>query len=291
MKRKSHFVFVLMLAASVAFCWHPLVATLRLALENDAYTHILLIVPLSAAIIYFDRKAFRSTPEPGATAGLPLLAAALLFAVLARWGMSSVPADLRLSLSMIALVVWWIASVQMCFGPPAVRSFLFPLCFLFWIVPLPPMALDRVVGFLQNQSAFAARALFWMARVPVTQDGLVLSIPGLDVEVAPECSSIRSSLFLIVTTMVLAHLFLRSRWRKIVLVALSIPLSVAKNGLRIFVIAELGTRVDPSYLNGNLHHHGGIVFFAVSVVAVVGLLWALMRSEASKYTDQVLAPH
>ena len=112
--------------------------------------------------------------------------------------------------------------------------------------------------------------------VPVAQDGIVLTIPGLEIEVARECSSIRSSLMLIVTTLVLAHLFLRSWWRKVVLVAAAIPLSVAKNGLRIFTIGELGTRVDPGFLNGKFHHNGGIVFFAISVM----VLWILRRTES-----------
>jgi exosortase/archaeosortase family protein len=63
-----------------------------------------------------------------------------------------------------------------------------------------------------------------------------------------------------VMTMVLAHLFLRSWWRKTLLIVAAIPLAVAKNGLRIFVIAELGTRVDPEFLDGNLHQHGGPCF-------------------------------
>jgi len=79
--------------------------------------------------------------------------------------------------------------------------------------------------------------------------------------------------------MVLAHLFLRSLWRKALLIAAAIPLSVAKNGLRIVTIGELGTRVDPDFLNGKLHHDGGIVFFGIAVVAVGALLWMLRRTE------------
>ena len=149
--------------------------------------------------------------------------------------------------------------------PPVFRlnPELFPLCFLFLMVPIPKFALNWIVEFLQQQSAVAARLMFRAAGVPVTQDGIMLSIPGLDIEVARECSSIRSSLMLVVTTLVLAHLFLRSWWRKVLLVAAAIPLSVAKNGLRIFTIVELGTRVDPGFLKGKLHHHGGIIFFGL----------------------------
>ena len=84
---------------------------------------------------------------------------------------------------------------------------------------------------------------------------------------------------LIVTTMVLAHLFLRSFWRKTAVVLAAIPLSIAKNGLRIFTISMLGTRVDPGFLHGNLHRHGGILFFLLALFAVLLLLWFLNRSE------------
>jgi exosortase len=274
---------------SIIFWWHPLVSTVELALSNDAYTHILLILPLSAALSYFELKQqdskSRSSNKLADVAkqklgsSLVLLGLALAIACYARWGMNTVPDDVRLSLSMFSLVVWWIASVLFCFGARTVRSFLFPLCFLLLIVPIPSFALGWIVKFLQQESASAARIMFHAIGVPVTQDGIILSIPNLDIEVARECSSIRSSLMLVVTTMVLAHLFLRSWWRQVLLVAAAIPLSVAKNGLRIVTIGELGTRVDPGFLTGKLHHNGGILFFGLSVVAIGALLWMLWRTE------------
>ncbi len=276
--------FAFLCAVSILFWWHPLVVTLGLAQANDAYTYILLILPLSGALIYFDSKyvnskALRIDPAPSPRVGAALLALALLIGGYARWGSAATPDDVRLSLGMFALVTWSIASVLLCFGARTFQSFLFPLCFLFLMVPIPEFALGWIVEFLQQQSASAARLMFRAVGVPATQDGIMLSIPGLDIEVARECSSIRSSLMLVVTTMVLAHLFLRSRWRKVLLVAVAIPLSVAKNGLRIFTIVELGTRSGPGVPHGKLHHHGGILFFGLSVAAVSALLWVLRRTE------------
>jgi exosortase len=272
--------FAFLCAVSIVFCWHSLVVTLGLALANEAYTHILLILPLSAALIYSDSKALRVDPQPSPRLGAAVLALTLVIGCFARWGMVAAPNDVRLSLGMFALVTWWIASVLLCFGARTFQSFLFPLCFLFLLVPIPDFALIFVVEFLQQQSALAARILFRAIRVPVTQDGIMLAIPNLDIEVARECSSIRSSLMLVITTMVLAHLFLRSWWRKTLLIAAAIPLSVAKNGLRIVMIAELGTRIDPGFLDGKLHHRGGIVFLGIAVVVVVALLWILRRTES-----------
>jgi exosortase len=276
--------FAFLCVASILFWWHPLIATLGLALTNDAYTHVLLILPLSAALIYMDLKygestAIRIDQQSGLGLGAALLVLALVGGCYSRWGMVASPDDVRLAMGMFALVLWWIASVIFCFGAGTFRSFLFPLCFLFLLVPIPAFALSWIVEFLQQQSAVAARIMFRAAGVPATQDGIRLSIPGLNIEVARECSSIRSSLMVVVTSMVLAHLFLRSWWRKALLIVAAIPLAVAKNGLRIFTIAELGTRVDPGFLDGKLHHNGGIVFFGVAVIVVVALLRILRRTE------------
>jgi len=201
------------------------------------------------------------------------------------WWRGSLTADVQLFLGMLAVVMWWIGAFVCCFGVRICRICIFPLCFLVWLVPVPEFVLSRVVGFLQQGSAGAARLLFVIARVPVAQDGVVLSIPGLTLEVAKECSSIRSSLMLLVTTMVLAQLFLRSNWGKVLVSVAAIPLSVAKNGLRIFTLSMLGVYVDPSYLHGRLHHSGGILFFMLSLGGLFALLAAVRWAER-KTTSQ-----
>lgn len=276
--------FALLLAVSILLCWPFLAATFHLALTDDAYTHILLITPLSAGLIYFDSKERHSKlsagdRRPSLRVGVTMLLLALAMVGFARWAMVGDHDDLRIVLGMLALVIWWAASVILCFGIQTFRSLLFPLCFLLLIVPLPQSTVDSIVKFLQYQSAVAARIMFHLGGVPVTQDGIMLSIPDLDIEVARECSSIRSSLMLMVTTLVLAQLFLRTWWKKLLVVAAAVPLSVLKNGFRIFVIAELGTRVDAGFLTGRLHHHGGIVFFGLAVVLECVLLFLMQRTE------------
>jgi exosortase len=286
---RTLYLFSALLAASLVWWWQPLSTTLRLALENIAYTHLFLIVPLSVALIWLERDALRPPFQASVRAGAFLLVTALLMTVVAKWD-AALPGDLRLSLSMLALVLWWFGGVVLCFGTKVFRSLLFPLCFLVWMVPLPETPLNWTIEWLQVQSATTARILFWMARVPVTQDGIMVSIPGLDIEVASQCSSIRSSLMLVITTMVLSHLLLHSWWRKVLLVAVAIPLSFVKNGFRIFVISELGTRIDPSFFEGRLHHHGGILFLGIAIGVVALLLWVLRRTEAPNPQKLVLSP-
>ena len=187
--------------------------------------------------------------------------------------------DEQLSVNMLAVVVWWIGAFIVSFGTRAFQRALFPLCFLFWMVPIPQFVLNPIVRLLQEGSVASARLLFAAVGVPVAQDGTQITIPGLTVEVAPECSSIRSSLMLVVTTMVLAQMSLRSVWRKALVIAVAIPLSVAKNGLRIFVLAMLTTHVDRSFITGRLHHQGGIIYFLIALAAIILLIWAARRGE------------
>jgi exosortase len=183
-------------------------------------------------------------------------------------------------MNMLALVAWWIAAFVFCFGARSFRRAVFPLCFLLWLVPFPGFILNPIVTLLQQGSTVAARLLFATAGVPVAQRGMLLHIPGLTLEVAPECSSIRSSLMLVVTTMVVAQICLRSPWRKALAIAVAIPLSVAKNGLRIFTLGVLASRVDPSFLTGDLHRQGGIVFFLIALAGIFLLIWILRRGES-----------
>jgi exosortase len=277
----SNFVGLCLL--SLFLWWRALFATLALALQNDAYTHILLILPTSIALISLEWRSRKVKPEPNFPTGcaLMLIAVTIDFVGSRWWGLSSLAGDERLSLSMLALVAWWIGSFVCCFGIRLSRAYIFPLCFLLWLVPLPEFALNHIVSFLQQGSAYAARLLFAIALVPVAQDGVRLSIPGLTLEVAKECSSIRSSLMLLVTTMVLAHLLLRSAWGKGLVILAAIPLSLAKNGLRVFTLAILGVYVDPAFLDGWLHHHGGVVFFLVFLASLFALLRLVRWAECN----------
>jgi exosortase len=280
--------FAVLCALAVLVEWRALAATFSLALSREEYTQILLVLPIVAALIFLDRRVFQSPTPPAPSWGSAICAVSAIIATLAKWEPGFQP-DTRLALSMLALVGWWAGALVLCFGTRAARALLFPLGFLLWLVPIPEFALAHIIMFLQQWSAFAAQVLFSAVGVPVSQDGFFLTIPGLTLEVAKECSSIRSSLMLVLTTMVLAQLELRSFWRKLLIVAVAIPLSVAKNGLRIFTIAMLGTKVDPGFLTGRLHRHGGVVFLLIALLVIFLLLW-ILRKEERRSAASGLAP-
>jgi exosortase len=274
--------FSVLCAISLVIWWNPLTSSFALALRDDQYTHILLILPVSVALMYLEWKPSETSGESSSRLAIILLFVAVAVSIVARLQILPLRGDEQLSVSMLTLVLWWIASFVVSFGTRAFQRALFPLCFLFWMVPFPEFVLNPIVRLLQEGSATSARLLFAIAGVPVVHEGTLITLPGLTVEVARECSSIRSSLMLVVTTMVLAQMLLRSFWRKLAVIAVAIPLSVAKNGLRIFVLAMLTTRVDRSFITGRLHHQGGIIYFLIALAVVLGLIWILRRGDEKR---------
>ena len=116
--------------------------------------------------------------------------------------------------------------------------------------------------------------------VPYYREGLVFQLPGIAVEVAEECSGIRSSVALFITVLLAAQLTLRSNWRKVALCALVIPVALFKNGLRIATISALSVYVNRGFLYGRLHRSGVFVFFSLGLLVLFGVLRLLQIGDS-----------
>jgi exosortase/archaeosortase family protein len=101
-------------------------------------------------------------------------------------------------------------------------------------------------------------------------------------EVADECSGIRSSLVLFITSLLAGHLFLNTPWKRAVLTLVVIPIAIVRNGFRIFTIGMLCVHIDPSMINSPIHKRGGPLFFALSLIPFFLLLAWLRRTERKK---------
>jgi exosortase len=160
----------------------------------------------------------------------------------------------------------------------------FPLWMLVFIVPLPHFFIDGSEIVLQHASAWASHLLFQISGTPVFKEGLVFSLPGLTLRVAQECSGVRSSLVLLITSLLASNLYLRTPWKRALLVIFTLPLGILRNALRIVTLALLSIHVDPGIMDSALHHKGGPLFFAVSLLPFFALLIVLVRSDYPKKT-------
>ena len=269
----------------------PLYQVARFSFKSDLHSHALLIPFISGYLVWTRRQSIPREFTPAW--GLATLAALGSMSFLAGgWIVRGLQADKFLPAWLPYLTLAYagllLAAGFAVLGGRVMRAVAFPAAFLVFLTPLPPVVVDALERWLQHASAEAANLLFLLSTQTYVRDGLVFRLPGVTIEVAPECSGIRSSLVLFITSLLAGWLFL-ARFRNRAFLALSvIPLGILRNAFRIFIIGTLTAYVDPGIIRSPLHHRGGPLFFVLSLVPFFGLLWLFRRSEKGKTTDQGL---
>ena len=257
----------------------PLSRLMLYAARSDLHSHILLVPLITGYLLYIQRRrssaAYRTSVAGAVTVGgigIAALAAGI------EWR-GSLSMNDGLALMALAFVSFIAAGGFLFLGSKWMAAAAFPVAFLVFMVPLPDAAVDWLEKASMLASAEAAALFFNVAGTAMVRHGTVFELPGIVLQVAQECSGIRSSWVLFITSLLASHVFLKTRWRRIVLVALVIPLGILRNGFRILVIGSLCVHVGPHMIDSPIHHQGGPLFFALSLVPVSLLLWWLRRHE------------
>lgn len=275
---RSYLIFGGLLLLPLAVAFAPLTHLVSFAYHAGEQSYILLIPALTAGLIYRDADRVFAEVRLGLTrATIAMFAIAAALIALAYF--LEAGSELQMVATALAIVISWSASFATVFGAAAARTALFPLAMLLWIVPMPAACVDAITVTLQRASADTVDLLFRLTPLPVFRSGFIFELPGQSIEVAKECSGIRSSLSLIILTLIIAHESLSSNWRRAVLVISTLPIVVLKNGVRIVTLTLLAIYVDPSFLTGPLHHEGGIVFFLIGLLMLVPILALLRRGD------------
>lgn len=282
-RSKAHHVwFLLFSIVSLVFFRRYLGALVSLSLQDERYSYVLLIPIVSTLLVYLQRKRIFISPRYGFLNGLPLLTFGIALLSLSGSRLSALTSNDRLSVAMLSLVPIFAAEFVFCYGAQAFVTALFPWLFLLLVIPIPTIVLENIVLTLQEGSAVMTFALFKLLGVPVFWEHFKFLLPGVEIQIAKECSGIRSSLSLFITSILTGYIFLQSNWRKAFFSLFTIPVVIFKNAVRIVTISCLGVYVDPVFLHGKLHRYGGLPFSLVSLAILMPLLLVLQRGEASR---------
>jgi exosortase C (VPDSG-CTERM-specific) len=287
--RERAFV-ILACIVTIAFAL-PLWQLLRFAMTDGLQSYILGIPFICLFLIRFavERSALNGTPSslPAVlVAGLGCLALVAFFAV----NHSTTRSNWSLTLSTLSFLCFLLAGALATLGWSTLRPHWFAISFLLFLIPLPVPVTNFFTSALQHATAEVAELTFQLIGMPAFRQGLAFQLPGMTILVAEECSGIRSTLVLLITSLLASHLFLRTCWKKAFLVVLIFPLGVFRNALRITVISWLTVNVDREVVNSALHHRGGPLFFAVSLIPLFGMLLWFRRTDLKRAKIATMIP-
>ena len=246
------------------------------------YSHIPLIPLITIYLFFIRRKSIFQTVNFAFPTGIPVL---LVGIILFGCGLILGPqmdSNNYASIIALSLVVFINGAFILLYGITAYKAALFPLLFLIFTVPIPTALMDKTISFLQSGSAEFTNLLFLISGIPFLREGVVFHLSNLSVEVAPECSGIRSALAIFIIAVLAGNMFLKTYWKRIVLAVCAVLIAMFKNGIRILTLSLLGNYVDTRVLESSLHREGGIPFFAVALILLAPVLFLLRKTEKFK---------
>src|SRR5262245_4322174 len=261
---------------------HSLLTLIKYAASSQLYSYILLIPFVSVYLLYIRRDQLPKKYCVDVPLAIVFLAIGLGILIFTYWldfaGRAPGIND-RLTLLTLSLLCCLAAAGFFFLVRAWMRAAAFPLSYLIFMVPMPNAMADALEQASAAASAEMANFLFHLSGVPFFRVGPVFQLPNITLEVAQECSGIRSSLVLFITSILAANLFLKTTWRRFVLVAIVIPLGILRIGFRFFVIGLLCVDVGPQMIHSLIHRRGGPLFFVVSLLPLLLVMWLLRKGD------------
>jgi exosortase C (VPDSG-CTERM-specific) len=258
----------------------PLWRLFWFAIGDDLHSYIPLM-PLVCAYLAWTLKPELPRESPPARVLAALFFAAGVAAALGyvMLGRSAGALENCLALGALAWLLCLTGAGCWCLGGAAMRVLVFPVCLLYFMIPFPVILRTTIEAALQHGSAVVAAGMFALSGMPVLREGMDFHLPGISFQVAPECSGIHSTLMLFITSLVAGKMILHGPWKRAILCLAILPLALLRNGFRVYVLGELCVHVSPQMMDSPIHHHGGPIFFVLSLVPFFLLLYFLRKRE------------
>lgn len=239
------------IAAKLIYDWYTL----------PDYSHGFLVPLFSLFLLWDKRKIIRSIPIRQSWAGISLVVFAIIVLILGVYGVDLFTSRVSFVILMAGLV-WTFA------GSAMLREVRFPLLVLLLAIPFPEIIFNKITFPLQLLASRIASDILPMLGVPTLQEGNVIQLPVMKLEVAEACSGIRSLMSLFTLAVFYGYFLERSTTRRVILALAAIPIAVAANVARI-----VGTGLCVQYWNpdkalGFFHEFSGWVMFVVSLVCL-----------------------
>jgi len=266
--KQEKFLLSLALLFAATLYWTVLPKLVHDWWDDPNFSHGFLVPPFSAWLIRERRAELRAFASRGSL--LPGIFLVLIgVAMLVVGKACGEYFTMRSSLVFVTGGIFWIV-----FGGEGFRLCLFPLAFLFFMVPIPYILYDAIAFPLKMLASWFGEHSLTLVGVPVFREGNIIVLPNLQLEVADACSGIRSLVSLMALATVVAYLFGLGILLGMVLLIFCFPVSVGTNSLRIFMTGIISNGYGSEYAKGFFHDISGwlVSLLGMASMVVLGLI-------------------
>ena len=232
------------------------------AWKTEEYSHGIFVIALAGLLALHLVKNTRPVFKPSWFGLLCLLVGGALQFV-AYFGAFDTAAEYGLVIEIIGLCLAFV-------GEKATRVMLPALLYLLFAVPLPHLIQANLSQKLQLiSSSLGVMPLEWL-RIPVFQEGNIIDLGGLKLQVVEACNGLRYLFPLMSFGYLVALLFEGAWWKRAFLFLSTIPIAIGLNALRISIIGITVEYWGQHMAEGFIHSFEG---WSVFIVCLIFLLW------------------
>lgn len=258
----------LAIAALIAVLYGQVLADMAEDWWNDpSLSQGLLIPPLALYFAWTHRSLTLAQPARAENRGLWMVAGACFLYIVGKLGA-------EFFLPRMSFVVLLGGLVWTFWGWQRLQTLAFPLLLMATMVPLPVILYNAVAAPLQLFASNVATNLAQLLGVAIYRDGNVIHLAHISLGVEEACSGLNSLSALMVASLLLGFLVCTRVSARVILFALSIPLSIAVNVLRVTGTAVIADFHEEFALGFYHSFSGWLVFiggFAILYAMAKGL--------------------
>jgi exosortase len=270
----------LLLGGLVVIMYAPVLRSMaRQWWDDPNYGHALLVPIFAGYVLWRERSRWYAMSVRPSDSGLPIMLSAIGLLILGMLGA-------ELFTARVSLLILISGTIVFLAGWQVLRSIAFPIGYLIFMIPLPALVYYQVTFPLQLWASRLGAHGLVMLGVHTVREGNLLILPNVTLEVVEACSGVRSLLSLLAAVVGYGYLAENSMWKRYLLVALTIPIVILSNGLRLVATGLLSFVYGPKVDSGLTHTALGLAFFALAFLSII-LIHVLLRFLTSR---QIPAP-
>ncbi len=243
--------------------WKSLV---EIWMRSDTYAHGFFVIPASLWLIWQNKSlhAYLYPTKPSFLGGSFIIVNGLF------WLFSSITQ--ALVVQQLALVGMLIGSYWLYFGNSTIKKLIFPLVFLYFMVPVGEA---QLLPYLMEYTATFTVWLLRLTGISVYRENLYFTLISGQWSVVEACSGLRYLIASITLGTIYAYITYSKTYKRVVFILFSIIVPIIANGLRAYMIVMIGHLSDMKLAVGVDHLIYGALFFAIIIFIMffIGSFW------------------
>ncbi len=236
--------------------------------NGEEYNYCYLIPLIAAYILYEKRSLLTAIPSKPSWSGMWIVGAGIFMFLLGELGGEYL--TLYLSLWLLIVGLTWLH-----IGYAKIKHMAFAFFILLFSFPLPNFFYNRLSLELKLISSQVGVWMLQAIGMSAYREGNVIDLGFTQLQVVDACSGLRYLIPLIVMGVLIAYFSKASLWKKIILVASTLPISIIVNSLRIASVGFLYQFWGQQAAEGFFHDFSGWFIFMLSLAILLVELWVL----------------